>query len=72
MKKRQLKKSLNKKLRQMGDQQLIHLHLNYPNDKFWPLVDKEIRNRFHYDFTEFDAKFVLEVVEKTEGDVVAL
>lgn len=72
MKKRHLKKLLNKKIRQMGDQQLIHLHLNYPNDKFWPLVDKEIRNRFHYEFSESKQLFTIEFVEKTEGDMVAL
>lgn len=72
MKKRQLKKLLNKEIRQMGNQRLIHLHMNHTNDKFWPLVDKEIRNRFHYEVDHVDVRFVLDAVEKTEGDTVAL
>lgn len=72
MKKRHLKKQLNKKLRAMPDQELIHLHMNFTDSKEWPLVDKEIRNRFDYEVRDVTVKFVEKAVDAAEGDMVSL
>lgn len=72
MNKRQLKKQLNKKLRAMPDKELIHLHMNYTDSKEWPLVDKEIRNRFDYEVRDVSVKFVEDAVKAAEGELVSL
>lgn len=72
MKKRQVKKNLNKVLRSMSNEELIDLHVNHQGDKHWPLVDIEITKRFDYQVELINLKVVAHDTDDTQLKMVKL
>lgn len=72
MRKRQMKKNLNKVIRRMSDQKLIHLHVNHQGDKHWPLIDAEINKRFDYEVELVNLKVVEHETDDTKLKMVPL